>query len=192
MAEEKYTGIVLTGGKNSRMGREKGLIPWKGMTLAEHAIKIISPFCTKIIISANNNNYDSLGYTVLSDQYPDCGPMGGILTCLKQSQTDQNLVIPSDMPFVRPEIYSHLMQQEGKYDIIVPIDHKSWLQPLCAIFHRSIIPAMEEQVSLGILGFTPLIRKVSSRKVPFQLNKGHYNQMIFFNINSAADLEEIS
>ena len=192
MAEKKYSGIVLAGGKSFRMGTDKGMIRWKGKTLAEHAIEIISPLCSEIFISANSDDYDPLGYSVLNDQYPDCGPIGGILTCMNHSSTDQSIVIPIDMPYVTTEIYRKLMQPEETYDIIVALDHDSWYQPLCSIFNRAIIPVMEEQVNSGVLGIPALIRKVRSKEIRFQLDQEYYNKFTFFNINSQADLDAIS
>jgi len=192
MSEKKHSGIVLAGGKSFRMGTDKGMIQWKGKTLAEHALEIISPLCTEIFISANSNDYNHFGYPILNDQYPDCGPIGGILTCMNQISTDLGIVIPIDMPFVTTEIYRKLMPQKETYDIIVALDHDSWHQPLCSIFNKSIIPAMEEQINSGDLGLPALYSKVRTKKVRFQLDQEYYNKNIFFNINSQADFDAIS
>jgi molybdopterin-guanine dinucleotide biosynthesis protein A len=74
MDERIHTGIVLAGGKSTRMGKDKGLISWKGRTLVEHAVEIIAPLCAGIIISSNNRDYEFLGFRVLPDQYRgQCG-----------------------------------------------------------------------------------------------------------------------
>ena len=69
--EQGYTGIILAGGQSSRMGKEKGLIQWKGKTLIENAIAILSPLCEHIFISTNNDHFDSFGYPVVGDLFPD-------------------------------------------------------------------------------------------------------------------------
>ncbi len=117
--------------------------------------------------------------------------MSGILSCLIHSDTVLNLVIPVDVPFITPEIYRQLLRQGGDYDIVVPLDHESHYQPLCSVFNKSVIPVMEEQISKGIYGFTPLIRKVNTLEIPFQLSEDHYQQQTFLNINSPMDLEAI-
>ena len=190
--EQKYTGIILAGGQNSRMGKEKGLIHWKGKTLIEHAIAILSPLCENIIISANNDHFDSFGYPVVGDLFPGCGPMGGIFSALTKSETLNNLVIPSDTPFVTTEIYRHLISHAGSFDVIVPVDHDSFYQPLCAVYSRSVLPAMEAQINERILGFTPLLNKVEIKAVHLLPALGFYNSNTFYNINSPADLEAIS
>jgi molybdopterin-guanine dinucleotide biosynthesis protein A len=174
------------------MGKNKGLISWNGQTLAEHAIHTLLPLCRSIIISANDRSYDFMDHRIVADSYEDCGPMGGILSCLEQSGTEINLVIPVDTPNVKTWIYERLLQDTGNCDMIVPLDHDSWYQPLCAIYNRTIIPAMKKQISIGILGFTPLIRKVNSKEVPFRLNADRYDEHTFLNINSPEDLGIIS
>ena len=174
------------------MGKEKGLIQWKGKTLIEHAIAILSPVCEHIFISANNDHFDSFGYPVVGDLFPDCGPMGGIFSALTKSETLNNIVIPSDTPFVTPALYRYLISHAGSFDVIVPVDHDSFYQPLCAVYSRSILPAMETQINERILGFTPLLNKVDIKTVHLDSALGFYNSNTFYNINSPADLEAIS
>ena len=191
-SEQDYTGIILAGGQSSRMGKEKGLIHWKGKPLIEHAIAILAPVCGNIIISANHAHFDSYGYPVVGDLFPGCGPMGGIFSALTKSETLHNLVIPTDTPFVTPEIYRHLISHSGSFDVIVPVDHDSFYQPLCAVYSRSVLPAMEAQINERILGFTPLLNKVEIIEVPFHSAMDFYSSKTFYNINSPADLEAIS
>ena len=158
--EQGYTGIILTGGQSSRMGKEKGLIQWKGKSLIENAIAILSLFCEHIFISANNDHFDSFGYTVVGDLFPDCGPMGGIYSALTKSGTLNNIVIPSDTPFVTPALYRYLISHAGSFDVIVPVDHDSFYQPLCAVYSRSVLPAMGLSLIiravLVVMGFSAL------------------------------------
>ncbi len=190
--KQEYTGIILAGGQSSRMGKEKGLIQWKGKTLIENAISILAPLCENIVISANNDHFDSFGYPVFEDLFPGCGPMGGIFSTLTKSKTPNNLVIPTDTPLISLEIYQHLISHEGSFDVIVPVDHNSFYQPLCAVYSKSVLPAMEGQINEGILGFTPLLNKVEIKAVHFHSKLDFYNSNTFYNINSPADLEAIS
>ena len=190
--DQKFTGILLAGGLSSRMGREKGLIIWKGKSLAEHAINILAPLCENMIISANSDHYHAFGFPVIRDVFPDCGPMGGIYSALAISGTRKNLVIPSDTPFVTTEIYRYLISFKGSYDVVLPRDHDAYHQPLCAIWSKSVLPFMEGQIKKGILGFTPLLEKVETRVVPLSSELDFYHPNTFFNINSPDDLEALS
>ena len=190
--DQEYTGIILAGGQSSRMGTEKGLIQWKGKSLIEHAIGILTPVCKNILISANNDHFDSLGYPVIQDLIPDSGPMGGIFSTLTKSETKYNFIIPTDTPFVTPELYRYLISHAGSFDVIVPVDHVFFFQPLCAVYSISVLPAMEAQINKQILGFTPLFKKVEIKAVQLHSALGFYKSNTFYNINSRADLEAIS
>jgi molybdopterin-guanine dinucleotide biosynthesis protein A len=190
--DQKFTGIVLAGGRGSRMGKEKGQIRWKGKTLIEHAIDIVSPLCEELIISANHDRYRTFGFPVVRDLVPDCGPMGGIYSALSVSETRNNLIIPVDTPLVTTEIYRHLISFVNSYDVIVPVDHNAYYQPLCAMYSKSIIPFMKARMDKGQFGFTPLLDKVHTKAVPFHVGLDFYQSDTFYNINSPEDLEAIS
>ena len=189
MVKQEYTGIVLAGGRSTRMGSDKGLIPWNGATLVENAVGTLNSLCKKILISTDSDHYSFLGHPVVQDRYKGCGPIAGIFSCLEHTDTDRNLVIPVDVPFITYEIYLDLLGKKGEYDIILPVDHSNWLQPLCSVFNISALPVMEEQIRTGIYGFTPLIKKAKVLKVPFQTGNEHYTEHTFLNINSPEDLE---
>jgi molybdopterin-guanine dinucleotide biosynthesis protein A len=191
MAGESYTGIVLAGGQSTRMGIDKGRIMWKGLTLAEHAVNTLKPLCRDILISSNDPGYRSLGYPVIPDQYPQSGPMAGIHASLLESRTAGNLVIPVDTPLVTGALYRHLLKAGKIADVIVPIDHENFYQPLCAIYNKSILPAMEAQIRKRLLGFTPLFERVNCFPVPLDFTLPFYSPKTFFNMNTAADLESL-
>ena len=73
----KLTGIVLAGGKSSRIGRDKALLDWGGMRLIEKSISIIEPLCDNIMISTNNPALAYLGYPLACDEHHGIGPMRG-------------------------------------------------------------------------------------------------------------------
>lgn len=190
--EQVFTGIILAGGQSSRMGKDKGLITWKGKTLIENALSILAPLCENILISANNDHFDFLGYPVVRDITPGCGPIGGIFSALTRSETLHNLVIPSDTPLITPEIYRFLISHQAAFDVIVPVDHDFFYQPLNAVYSRSVLPAMETQIKEGIFGLTKLLNKVNMKAVHFPTLQDFYHKNTFCNINSPADLEAIS
>jgi molybdopterin-guanine dinucleotide biosynthesis protein A len=188
MAAGKYTGIVLAGGKSSRMGKDKGWIIWKGTTLVGHAVNTLKGLCTDILISTHDPRYEKLGYPVIADHYQDSGPMAGIHACLSRSRTAMNLVIPVDTPLVNKELYQHLLQYKQVADVIVPLDHENFFQPLCAVYNKSITRAMEEQIHTRVLGFTPLFEKVNCIPVKIDPSLSFFSSLMFLNINSPSEL----
>lgn len=104
--KDEITGIILAGGKSSRMGKDKGLCDFKGKALVSYAIETLRPLCGNLMISANYfpEKYAEFDLPVIADEVKNIGPMGGILSCLKQSHTQHNLVLSCDTPFVTTDV----------------------------------------------------------------------------------------
>ena len=92
--KKEITGIVLAGGKSSRMGQEKGLAEFDGKPMIAYALEALAPLCTEILISSNSNAYNHLGYRVVPDIIANSGPMGGIYSCMLQSQLEKKKSLP--------------------------------------------------------------------------------------------------
>ena len=97
------------------MGRDKALLPYRGVTLAAH---IASMRCRKWLGSAtwlaSPDLYGHLGIPMIADLYPGEGPLGGLLTVLKNSQADWNLVLACDLPSLTvPFLESLLAELRG-------------------------------------------------------------------------------
>ena len=80
---KNITGIILAGGRSSRFGRDKGLFPFRGKPLVEHAIDILQPIINDIRISTNQpETYAYLGLPMIGDIHQGCGPLGGMHAAL--------------------------------------------------------------------------------------------------------------
>ncbi|HPG34509.1 MAG TPA: molybdenum cofactor guanylyltransferase, partial [Lentimicrobium sp.] len=75
--KSQITGIVLAGGKSTRMGTDKGLMIFQGKPLVMYSIDLLSMFCGRILISSNNPEYAKFGYEIIADELPGAGPMAG-------------------------------------------------------------------------------------------------------------------
>ena len=91
LAREQITGVVLAGGRGSRMGGvDKGLQIVQGMPLAMHAVLRLSPQVGELMINANRNlgAYEAMGVPVWPDPLPDfAGPLAGFLAGLERCET---------------------------------------------------------------------------------------------------------
>ncbi len=99
---EDITGLVLAGGRGSRMGGvDKGLQTHNGMPLAMHALLRLQPQVGEVMINANRNlgAYESMGVPVWPDALPDfAGPLAGFLTGLEHCGTPWLATVPCDTP----------------------------------------------------------------------------------------------
>jgi molybdopterin-guanine dinucleotide biosynthesis protein A len=183
-----FTGIILAGGKSTRMGTEKGLVLFKGKPLINYALDVLNQLCDEVLISSNVKSYDHLGYKVIPDIYPGIGPMGGIYSCLKQSRNDLNLVLSCDMPFVTDEIFKHLLDVRENALVCVPWHKNDHYEPLCGIYHHQIIDEMNVFISQKNYKLPDLFK--SSSFIPVNINQidPPLNKHYFFSINSTADI----
>ena len=102
IAREAITGLILAGGRGSRMGGvDKGLQVYQGQPLALHALLRLAPQVGELMINANRNigAYESMGVPVWPDALPDyAGPLAGFLTGLEHCETAYLVTVPCDSP----------------------------------------------------------------------------------------------
>lgn len=187
--ETGITGIVLAGGKSRRLGIDKAWIEWQGMPLIQRAIGILKEFCDTILVSANGENFDTLDCTVVRDRLEDGGPMAGLFECLLRSESELNLVLAVDTPMVTPGLYQYLLEQDLSADVLVARDDQNYYQPLCAVYNKSILPVMQQQIKNGVFGFTALFEKAECISVQIDPSLPFYTSSLFLNINTPEDLE---
>eukprot|EP01136_Pigoraptor_vietnamica_P006063 Opistho-1_new@38552 len=108
------TGLVLAGGRGSRMGGvDKGLQKHHGVPLALHAMLRLAPQVGEIMINANRNlaAYESMGVPVWPDSLPDyAGPLAGVLTGLEHCETPYLVTVPCDSPLFPEDLVARLAQ----------------------------------------------------------------------------------
>jgi molybdopterin-guanine dinucleotide biosynthesis protein A len=186
MNEKKnINGIILAGGKASRMqGTEKGLLIHEGKPFIEHLIEILKPLTDEIIIIAKTDSYNHLGLKVYKDLIKEIGPMGGIYSGLIYSSTDKNIVLACDMPDITGSFLNLLSKESGKndYEAIVP-EYQDELQPLCAVYSRSILPAINDCIEKGNFSMKDVI-KTCRHKIISVTNPGND---LFRNVNTEKD-----
>ena len=93
-------GFVLAGGGSTRMGRDKALLPYRGTTLIEHVARAVMAAAGCVTVRGDPDRYRRLGYPVVTDQVPGCGPLSGICTALSVTSADWNLIAACDMPAI--------------------------------------------------------------------------------------------
>jgi molybdopterin-guanine dinucleotide biosynthesis protein A len=184
--KERYTGVIISGGKSSRMGTDKGLLLYRGKPLVQYSIDLLKPFCTELLISTQNQEYAQFGLPLIADEIPDCGPMGGIYSALNSTQTGYVLVLACDMPFVSPKTIEKLLSDKNEFDCVVPrVGDK--LEPLCAIYSRSVLKSIESRIKAGNLALYSLILESYCLLVDF-------DEQIedFRNLNTPWEVEQTS
>lgn len=188
MRENQLTGIILSGGRSSRMGTEKGLADFRGKPLISHAIKALEPIVDTIIIGANNEfAYKGFGFDIVGDEIKNIGPIGGILSTLRYSKTKNNFILSCDTPFVSTDLLNYLYQNSKDYDVVVAAHGDNKLEPLCGFYSRNTIKDIEASIEEGNYKLQDFFNKVSFKALRVN-TMPFYTKNLFFNINKPENL----
>jgi len=156
MERSELTGIILAGGKSSRMGREKGLVEFHGKPLIQYGIDLLSRYTDRILISSGNPDYLSFGLELIPDDVSGQGPAAGLAASLRHSSSPWNLVIACDLPFLETEFIGCLLEAAGDFQAVVPV-HGVVNEPLAALCHRNLAGIFEAAVASGNLALHKIL-----------------------------------
>lgn len=187
------TGIILAGGRSSRMGANKALLTIDGQNLAQRLVARLTPICDQVIVVANDPApYRELGLPVVADIIRGRGPLGGIHAGLSSSTTPYSFAVACDMPFASTALAEYMFRQAAGNDVVVPV-HAGGLEPLHALYSRACLPAIEARLAHGsdvrIIAFFPdvAVRTVSEAEI----RQFGDPERIFYNINTREDYERL-
>jgi len=190
MNKNDLTGIILSGGKGSRLGEEKGLALFNGKPLVSYAIEVLQPICGKLIISANNQieEYKQYGFDVVQDEVPGVGPMGGILTCLKKSESRFNLILSCDTPFMSSAVFEYLLESADRYQVVAP-KHDGFVEPLCSVYATNVLWELQHSIESGNFKMYDFFKKVEFKTIDISPGLPFYSDDLFVNINTPKELK---
>lgn len=134
--KKNITGIILAGGKSSRMGSDKGFLSLNGSTFMSHIIEAIKPIANNIIIVSNNPEYDAFGYKRVNDLIENSGPLAGLYSGLYYSKTENNLVLSCDVPLIKTFVLEQLINFDTENFDVVQLQSKGKTMPLIALFKK--------------------------------------------------------
>lgn len=166
----KCTGIILAGGKSSRMGQDKAWLPFPDKPLIKIMLdKLVPLFEQMLIITNSPENYQ--GYSIKTEQdiIPGCGPLGGIYTALLSSQNEYNFIVACDMPFLSSGLVGYLREKSNGFDVVVP-EYNNKLEPLCAVYSKNCIEPIKNRLNrknFKITDFFPLVKvkKITDQEI---------------------------
>jgi molybdopterin-guanine dinucleotide biosynthesis protein A/molybdopterin converting factor small subunit len=189
-ARDDVSAIILGGGKSSRMGRPKALLLFDGEPLIVHIARALeSLFSDIVIVAAPGQELPALPVTLVRDEVAYQGPVGGIYYGLRAASGEIGFVTSCDVPFLSLPLISFLISQIADYDVVVPYWQER-LQPLHAVYRRSVVPLLQEQLERGELRPISLYKKVRTREVHEDEIRGFDpDGMSFLNMNTPEDYQ---
>ncbi len=172
--------VIFAGGKSSRMGRDKSLLPFCGFsTLAEFQYRRLKPHFKRVYLSTKQEKFPFEAPMILDD--PDkkiYAPTAGLLRIFDVLEEDMAFVLGVDIPFVGVEEISRLTDaaKNRTLDAVVA-KTPGGVHPMCAIYNRSILPYIQKSAEEGKYRLMDILEAANTRYVDFPFDDP------FFNIN---------
>jgi len=147
-------GLVLAGGKSTRMKKDKSMLEYHGKTQVEHCYSLLTEFCDHVYVSNRQEQAELGGHKPLPqvhDTFLNVGPMGGILSAMRQYPQAAWLVLACDLPFLKPEVIQTLIDERHpfKYATAYQSIYNAFPEPLCAIYEPKIFPRLLQFLANG-------------------------------------------
>ncbi len=153
-AEQTLTALLLAGGKSSRMGANKALLPLGNTTVMDFMIARLQQVCTEVIlVTTPEQSYSHLSVKKVFDVVEGKLSLGGMYSGLLQSPAEANFICGCDMPFLEPQLVRRLFAQLADYDAVVP-QLDGFFEPLCAVYRKTCLPHIAAQLQTPELRLT--------------------------------------
>lgn len=186
----KTSGVILAGGKSTRMKFNKAFAKLADQPVIEIILNKCKSFFTETIIISNEPElYAGLGFEVHPDVFPGLGPVAGIHSALYHARNDFVFIMGCDMPFMNMELVQFLLNCLEDYDCVVPaLDQR--LQPLSAVYSKKCLPVLTECLEHDKLKLVRLIREELRTRVVHEPQMQAFGnpREIFMNVNDQAAL----
>lgn len=187
MISRHICGVVLSGGKSSRMGKDKGLILYRGKPLVSYILTVLSMHADAVYISTDNNEYRIFGYPLIADQIPGIGPIGGIYSSFKQVSADGYIFSACDIPELAQDIILQMIKASEKVDIVFLKPSSGKPQPLPLFLGQKTFPLIQQMVDEQKYKLQDIITE-AIQIGGFKLNQISLSEELK-NINSPSDLD---
>jgi len=189
MSDIPVNGLVLAGGKSSRMGQDKALLDRGGQTQLAYLAGLLDKKVERVFVStrADQKDYGERGqYARIVDRYEDMGPLAGILSAMEEHPDSDWLVVACDLPNIDGETITHLLENcSANHPFTAYVSsHDGLPEPLCAIYRASSIGIVRQFADEGI--YCP--RKILIRSDTFLLEQTNPGSLD--NINTPDDLAD--
>lgn len=188
MIDKKHiTGIILAGGKSSRMGTDKGFLMLNDKPFVQYSIEALQPLVSEIIIVSDDKNYDAFGLKRVNDITKNAGPMAGICSGLEASSTAYNLILSCDIPLINSEILKKLIEAIDADSEIIQIENHGKTMPLIALYKRHVKDTFNEFLLQDERRLRVAVKACKSKNII--LEKEY--ELSTMNVNTKEDLKQI-
>ncbi|MTI12776.1 molybdenum cofactor guanylyltransferase [Sansalvadorimonas verongulae] len=138
-----WTGVVLASGQSSRMGEDKALLLWEGKPLYQHMGGKLAQAGAEQVLINRGDVAACREYGRVTDRIPGRGPLSGVHAALSVCKCAGLLVVPVDMPLLRPEHIAHLARH---FDGAHPVQYQGYSLPLVLPVDKACVQAVDKAI----------------------------------------------
>ncbi len=145
-------GLVLAGGRSTRMGQDKGAIEYFGKPHREYMYDLIAPFCSETYLSCRSEQATELGgFPLIEDTFLGLGPHGAILSAFREDPEAAWLVIACDYPLMNEATIRQLVENRDASYVATAFNspHNEFPEPLITIWEPKSYPILFQFLAQG-------------------------------------------
>jgi molybdopterin-guanine dinucleotide biosynthesis protein A len=140
---DDITGVILVGGKSTRMGRDKAMLPLYGTILFDKVLDTLRSGLQRIILVGDHpERFEGYGLKIYPDIFPGSS-LGGLYTGLSRAETPYIFASACDLPFASPSILRLILSLGKGFDAVVPLNGE-YPEPLFALYHKNCLEPMKK------------------------------------------------
>jgi molybdopterin-guanine dinucleotide biosynthesis protein A len=157
------SAVILAGGKSSRMGQDKSLLPMNGAPLIRRIYEQLAHRFDEVLISTNEpEKYAFLHARAVPDRVPGRGPLMGIASAVAGAAHERVFVTACDIPVVDLNTVSRMLVLAEDCDCVIPMSFVGH-EPLFAVYRKSAVPAMHDALDAGERRISAIFSRVRTR-----------------------------
>ncbi|MBI5682912.1 MAG: molybdenum cofactor guanylyltransferase [Deltaproteobacteria bacterium] len=199
------TGIILAGGKSSRMGFNKAFIEVpvhlyagtvnnkheNNTTIIERTVRLFNEIFDEIIIVTNSPlEYEQFDVRITADLIKGAGSLGGIWTGIFHASSEHIFAAACDMPFLDKDTILKMLNMKDEADAIVPFVNNQF-HPLHAVYSKNCLKVVEKAIKENDLRINNLLNKIHIKKVE-DIFTSEPACLSVYNVNTKHELERIT
>ncbi len=136
----------------------------------------------------SNRNYPQFNVPVHRDKIRGGDSLSGIHSALSYAKHDVVAVAACDLPNLKPEYWRFLMEYASGYQAVVALGPDNWIEPLAALYHKSLEPLAKLQLQSGDYFLKRFVEIAEARIIPWSEVERRFGSDIFLNANRIDDL----
>lgn len=186
-------GIILAGGRSTRMGCDKRQLSWGSSSVLQHMVDTVGSVVDEVIVvvSTPDDIVDVADARTVWDESPGLGPLAGMYAGLSATRADASFVCSCDVPHLRPVLVTWLLERLHGHDAVIPITDDG-MQPLCAAYGSHMVGHVGRLLGDGIRSVRSLATCGADVLHPSgaDLTAADPDLLSFININTRAQYEQ--